>query len=86
MTGKKAKENDKGNGEPTPSAVVVTFPGPGAADPLNVELRGATPGQLAVASIWLLGMSLHGIFVAMSAQQQQAMKEQAMIKSLIGKV
>jgi len=79
----KQTESDKGNGEPKPSTVTVVFPGPGAADPLNVQMEGATPGQLAVAAVWLFAMALHNVFTAMSAQQQQAMREQQMMEAIM---
>jgi hypothetical protein len=80
------KQNDKGNGGAKESTVTVRFPSPGAADPLDVKLEGASPGQLAVAAVWLFSMAIFNVFSAMGAQQVQAAKEQAMVDSLMGKM
>lgn len=86
MTDKQSNEqNDKGNGGAKESTVTVRFPAPGAADPLDVQLGGATAGQLAVAAMWLFSMAMFNVFSAMNAQQQRAMREQAIVNSLLKK-
>lgn len=86
MTDKQTEQNDKGNGGAKESAVIVRFPAPGVADPLDVQLQGASPGQLAVAAVWLASMAIFNVFSAMSAQQQQALEQQRMMDSLLQKL
>jgi len=86
QTNERPEQNDKGNGGAKESTVTVRFPAPGVADPLDVQLQGASPGQLAVAAIWLFSMSLHHVFTAMSVQQQKAREQQEMMNSLLQKL
>ena len=74
-----------GNGGTGPSQVIVHFPAIGAGDPLRMERRNATSGQVIVAGVWLLVSAMWEIFSSLNTQAMKQAQEAQMLQDIMKK-